>query len=208
MNDILSILESMYPHAKTALNHENPFQLLVATILSAQTTDERVNMITSDLFKAYPDAHSLAQASDKSVGEIIKSVGLWRTKARNLVETAKILSQEYDGQVPKTREELETLPGVGRKTASVVLANAFGVPAIAVDTHVFRVSNRLGLAEAGNPLETEKQLMEVIPKDKWINAHHWLIYHGRAICKARNPQCEQCPLNPYCKYYRTMHQLD
>lgn len=208
MNDILSILESMYPHAKTALNHENPFQLLVATILSAQTTDERVNMITSDLFKAYPDAHSLAQASEKSVGEIIKSVGLWRTKARNLVETAKILSQEYDGQVPKTREELETLPGVGRKTASVVLANAFGVPAIAVDTHVFRVSNRLGLAEAGNPLETEKQLMEVIPKDKWINAHHWLIYHGRAICKARNPQCEQCPLNPYCKYYRTMHQLD
>ena len=208
MTLILSTLESRDPHATTALNHETPFQLLVATILSAQSTDERVNMITSDLFKAYPDAHSLSQASEESVGEIIKSVGLWRTKARNLVETATILVQEYDGQVPNTRENLEKLPGVGRKTASVVLPNAFHVPAIAVDTHVFRVANRLGLANGKNPLETETQLMEVIPQDKWISAHHWLIYHGRAICKARNPQCEQCPLNPHCKYYRTMHQLD
>jgi endonuclease-3 len=208
MHTILSLLETMYPNAKTALNHETPFQLLVATILSAQSTDEQVNMITSDLFRVYPDAFTLAQASEESVGKLIKSVGLWRTKARNIVATAEILVREYDGKVPQTRTELEKLPGVGRKTANVVLANAFGVPAIAVDTHVFRVSNRLGLAQAKNPLQTEKQLMKVIPKDQWIKAHHWLIYHGRAICKARNPQCEICPLNPHCQYYQTRHQSD
>jgi len=191
----------MYPNPKTALNHETPFQLLVATMLSAQCTDERVNLITPALFARYPDAHALADASVDDVAELIKTAGLWRTKAHNLVAAAKILVEKYGGELPGTRDELEQLPGVGRKTANVVLANAFRIPAIAVDTHVFRVSNRLGLAEGKTPLEVEQQLMAVIPQEKWADAHHWLIYHGRQVCHARRPQCGLCPLRPYCRYY-------
>lgn len=202
MQQVLSLLESMYPRAITALHHSNPFQLLVATILSAQCTDERVNIITQDLFPAFPGPEDLAQASFEDVADLIKSAGLWQTKARNLIKTAQILVEEHAGQVPSTREELQALPGVGRKTANVVLANAFRIPAIAVDTHVFRVSNRIGLAEAATPYQTELQLMEIIPQKLWIDAHHWLILHGRALCKARNPLCDQCPLNPHCAYYK------
>jgi endonuclease-3 len=202
MQQVLSLLESMYPRAITALHHSNPFQLLVATILSAQCTDERVNIITQDLFPAFPGPEDLAQASFEDVADLIKSAGLWQTKARNLIKTAQILVEEHAGQVPSTREELQALPGVGRKTANVILANAFKIPAIAVDTHVFRVSNRIGLAEAATPYQTELQLMEIIPQKLWIDAHHWLILHGRALCKARNPLCSQCPIAPHCAYFQ------
>ncbi|NLJ79552.1 MAG: endonuclease III [Firmicutes bacterium] len=198
---ILDLLESLYGRATTGLKHNSAYELLVATILSAQCTDERVNLITPALFRAYPRPQLLAQASPEEVAEYIRSAGLWKTKSRNLVKTAQILVREHQGQVPQTRAELEALPGVGRKTANVVLANAFGIPAIAVDTHVFRVANRLGLAQAANPRQTEEQLMKAIPQAKWIQAHHWLIQHGRAVCRARNPLCESCPLNPYCRYY-------
>ncbi len=199
---ILKILENLYPNPKTALKHNGPFQLLVATILSAQCTDERVNQITETLFPAFPTAHHLAAASFEEVAAHIRSAGLWRNKAQNLIKTAQILVEQHGGQVPNTREELEALPGVGRKTANVVLANAFGIPAIAVDTHVFRVANRLGLSSAATPQETERQLMEAIPKEKWIDAHHWLIRHGRALCKARSPLCDQCPLQEHCRYFQ------
>lgn len=200
MLEVLVLLQSMYPDAITALNHKNPFELLVATILSAQCTDERVNIITKELFSAFPTPEDLAQASFEEVAFYVKSAGLWQTKSRNLIKTAQLLVTEHGGQVPSSRDELEALPGVGRKTASVVLANAFHIPAIAVDTHVFRVANRIGLAKASNPYQTELQLMEAIPEEYWIDAHHWLILHGRALCKARSPLCLECPLGPYCAY--------
>lgn len=208
MQTLLDLLQSMYPVEMTDLNHSNPFELLVATILSAQCTDERVNIITADLFPAFPTPEDLAQASFEEVASLIKSAGLWRTKARNLIQTAQMLVTDYDSQVPTSREELEKLPGVGRKTAGVVLSNAFDIPAIAVDTHVFRVANRLGLANATNTLETEKQLMEAIPKKYWIRAHRWLIRHGRALCKARNPLCSECPLQDHCSYYQSLEKQD
>lgn len=202
MREILALLKSMYPQAATALHYRNPFELLVATILSAQCTDERVNTITANLFPAFPTPQALANASFEAVAYFVKSAGLWQTKTKNLIKTAQILVEKHGGEVPQTREELESLPGVGRKTASVVLAVAFKIPAIAVDTHVFRVANRLGLASAPNTLQTEKQLMENIPKEDWIDAHHWLILHGRALCRARNPLCGDCPLRPRCPYYK------
>lgn len=206
MLKVLQILQSMYPNPTTALEHSNPYELLVATILSAQCTDERVNQITRKLFPAFPTPHHLAQASFEEVAELVRSAGLWQTKARNLIKTAQILVEQHGGQVPQTREELEALPGVGRKTANVVLANAFGIPTIAVDTHVFRVANRLGLASASNVNQTEEQLMEAIPQEYWIDAHHWLILHGRALCKARRPLCTECPLQEHCQYYLTHHK--
>lgn len=203
MLEVLSLLQSMYPEAVTALNHQNPFELLVATILSAQCTDERVNIITAELFPAFPTARDLAKATFDEVADLVKSAGLWQTKTRNLIKTSQILVEEHDGEVPRTREKLEALPGVGRKTANVVLANSFQIPTIAVDTHVFRVANRIGLAQATNVFQTELQLMEVIPQKLWIDAHHWLILHGRALCKARKPLCDQCPLRPHCLYFRS-----
>lgn len=202
MLEVLKLLQSMYPEAVTALHYENNFELLVATILSAQTTDERVNIITKNLFASFPTPAKMAEASFEDIAQHIKSAGLWQTKARNLIKTAQILVKEHEGQVPQTREELQALPGVGRKTASVVLAVAFKIPAIAVDTHVFRVANRLGLAKAKTTRQTEEQLMKTIPQEYWIEAHHWLILHGRALCRARNPLCEQCPLSPHCPYFK------
>ncbi len=208
MQAVLELLESMYPVTTTDLHHNNPFELLVATILSAQCTDERVNLITAELFPAFPTPEDLAQASFEAVASLIKSAGLWRTKARNLIKTAQMLVEKHDGQVPATRAELEQLPGVGRKTAGVVLANAFNIPAFAVDTHVFRVANRLGLADAADPHTTEQQLMEAIPQEYWIRAHRWLIRHGRALCRARNPLCSQCPLSPHCAHHQSLPQQD
>lgn len=199
---ILEKLETLYPDATTELNHGNPFELLIATILSAQATDKKVNEITRDLFKKYPRPEDYLSLAPEELEQEIKTIGLYRNKARNILATCRILVEKYGGRVPADRDALESLPGVGRKTANVVLANAFDVPAIAVDTHVFRVANRLGLARADNPLETEKQLMRRIPKDKWSQAHHWLIWHGRRICQARSPRCEVCPLAPECRYYR------
>ncbi len=197
---ILEILEEIYKDSKTALNYKTPFQLLVSTMLAAQSTDVRVNIVTKDFFAKYPDAKSISQLSIDEIIDWIKTVGLYKTKAKHLSATSKILADQYNGDIPGTREELVLLPGVGRKTANVVLSIAKNVPAIAVDTHVFRLSNRIGLAKAKDVLNTEKQLMRNIPKEKWSDAHHWLIWHGRKICKARKPLCTACSINKYCNY--------
>ena len=200
IKEILEILERMYGGSQTALNYETPFQLLIATMLAAQSTDKRVNIVTQQLFKDYPDAKNMKNMSIKELESYIKTVGLYKGKAKNILKVSKILDEKYDGDVPHTREELMALPGVGRKTANVVLSIAKKVPAIAVDTHVFRVSNRMGLAQAKDVLNTEKQLMKNIPRQKWADAHHWLIWHGRRVCKARKPLCSECPLNHLCLY--------
>ena len=197
---ILAELERLYPDAKPALHYQNPFQLLVAVILSAQCTDVKVNMVTPALFSAYPDAYALAKADPLEVEKLIKTCGLYHNKAKNLVAAAQVLVSQYGGEVPQDHEKLTQLPGVGRKTANVVMSCAFGADAIAVDTHVFRVSNRLGLADANDVLKTEQHLMQNIPKNKWSLAHHWIIYHGRRVCAARKPDCENCTLAAWCEY--------
>lgn len=197
---ILAELERLYPDAKPALHFANPYQLLVAVILSAQCTDVKVNLVTPALFAAYPDAAALAGAEPEQVEPYIRTCGLYHNKAKNLVLTARALVERYGGEVPADHNALESLPGVGRKTANVVMSCAFGEDAIAVDTHVFRVSNRLGLADASDVLKTEQQLMENIPKDQWSRAHHWLIFHGRRVCTARKPACETCTLHAWCEY--------
>ncbi|MBQ7886008.1 MAG: endonuclease III [Clostridia bacterium] len=197
---ILAELERLYPDAKPALHFANPFELLVAVILSAQCTDVKVNAVTPALFAAYPDAHALAAADPLEVEGYIRTCGLYHNKAKNLVATARTLVESYNGEVPADHEKLTQLPGVGRKTANVVMSCAFGADAIAVDTHVFRVSNRLGLADANDVLKTEQQLMQNIPKNKWSLAHHWIIFHGRRVCSARKPDCACCTLSPWCEY--------
>jgi len=199
-NEILRRLEQHYLGARPALIFHNSFELLVATMLSAQTTDKQVNAVTGMLFEKAPDAKSMLRLSQIELERIIKSCGFYHTKAQNLLAACQKLTDEYDGEVPCTLDELTALPGVGRKTANVVLSNAFGIPAIAVDTHVFRVTNRLGLAQAKDVLETEKQLMKNIPRKKWSDAHHWLIWHGRKICTARRPGCSQCFLLDICPW--------
>ena len=201
--NVLELLENEYGNTTTALTFETSFQLLIATIMSAQSTDDQVNKITTPLFADHPDAASIAALSLDVLEEKIKRVGLYRNKAKNILATSKIIQNEYAGKIPQTREELVKLPGVGRKTANVVISVAFDTPAIAVDTHVFRVSNRLGLAAAKNVDQTEQQLMKNIPEEKWAAAHHWLIWHGRKVCKAQNPKCETCLLNEWCQYYPT-----
>lgn len=197
---ILEILESTYKDTTTALDFGTPFQLLVSTMLSAQSTDVRVNIVTKELFGDYPTAKEMRKMRLQQLEEYIKTVGLYKAKAKNIIATSAILDDQYAGNIPATREELVKLPGVGRKTANVVLSIAKNVPAIAVDTHVFRVSNRIGLAKAKNVLDTEKHLMKNIPQEKWSDAHHWLIWHGRKICKARKPLCRQCPILLYCAF--------
>lgn len=196
--EILNIMEETYKGRTTALIYKTPFQLLIATILSAQSTDTQVNKLTGPLFKKYPTPEELAKLSEEQLANEIKGCGLHKSKARNIVKTIEILIDKYQGEIPKEKEKLLELPGVGTKTANVILANAFGIPALAVDTHVFRVANRLSLADGKNPVEVEEQLMKIIPQEKWGQAHHWLIWHGREICKARNPMCKSCPVNYYC----------
>ncbi len=197
---ILSELARLYPDAKPELHFSNPFETLIATILSAQCTDQKVNQATPALFAAYPDAAAIALATPEEIEPYIHICGIYRNKARNIVATAKVLIAEHGGQVPDTMEALTALPGVGRKTANVVLSNAFGVPAIAVDTHVFRVSNRLGLAHAKDVAKTEEQLMQAIPRKQWSIAHHWIIFHGRRVCHAIRPACDRCTLNTLCEH--------
>lgn len=197
---MLETLAQCYPNARCALNHGNAFELLIATILSAQCTDERVNIITARLFPKARTPQAILALGQDGLEEEIRDCGLFHNKAKNILATCQILLEQHGGEVPQTREELMQLPGVGRKTANVVLSNAFGEPAIAVDTHVFRVANRLGLARAKTPEETEQQLMHRIPRELWSRAHHWLIHHGRQVCHARKPACEACRLNPYCAY--------
>lgn len=198
---IVAMLAEMYPDAKPELDFTNPFELLIATILSAQCTDKQVNKCTPALFRDYPDAASIAKMSVEELTAYIKPCGFFNTKAKNIIAACNDIVNKFGGEVPKLREELESLAGVGRKTANVVLSNAFDMPAIAVDTHVFRVSNRLGLVSAKTVQETEKQLMKNIPEEKWSIAHHYLIFHGRRVCSARKPNCMDCRLNRLCKYY-------
>lgn len=199
---IVDILETMYPDAKCALSHSSAFELLISTILSAQCTDVRVNIVTSTLFQGYNTPKDFAELTYEELEPMIKSCGVYKNKSRSIINTSRILIENYSSMVPSTMEELIKLPGVGRKTANVVLSNAFNKNAIAVDTHVFRVSNRLGLADAKNVLDTEKQLMENILEEKWTSTHHNLIFHGRQVCTARKPKCDICELSPYCRYYK------
>lgn len=199
LDEILHLLEQTYPQAKAELVFKNAFELLIATILSAQCTDKQVNKVTTVLFSICPDAKSMGALPLETLETYIKSCGFYHTKAKHILETCALLVQNNGGEVPAEREILERMPGVGRKTANVVLSNAFGQPAIAVDTHVFRVSNRLGLAHAKDVVKTEQQLMQNIPMEKWSIAHHWLIWHGRRICFARNPACTNCPLYVVCE---------
>lgn len=202
---ILETLSEMYPEAKCELNFRNPFELLIATILSAQSTDKKVNEVTARLFAKYNKPEDYLHLTEEEMQHEIRDLGLYRNKSRNILATCRILYEEHNSEVPNNRKALEALPGVGRKTANVVLSNAFGIPAIAVDTHVQRVSNRLALADSENPLETERQLMRKIPRAKWSDAHHWLIWHGRRLCVARKPRCLQCDLLPYCWYGKSHH---
>ena len=197
---IVEILKETYPDAKCELNYKTPFQLLVATILSAQTTDKKVNEVTDTLFKDYPDLDAFLEITNDELEERIKQIGLYRNKSKNLILMFRQLKENFNGEVPKTMEGITSLAGAGRKTANVVLSNAFGVPSIAVDTHVFRVSNRLGLANSDNVFEVEKQLQKELPKKEWTLMHHLLIFHGRRCCTARNPKCEEFHLSHICKY--------
>jgi endonuclease-3 len=194
----LAILERSYPRAVTALEYGNPFELLIAVILSAQCTDARVNMTTPALFGKYPTPHKLAAARQEDVEKIVKSCGFFRMKAKNIISASRDLVERFGGEVPREREQLESLAGVGRKTASVVMSVAFEEAAIAVDTHVFRVSHRLGLTLAKTPRGVEDDLTKLVPRDQWRHAHHWLILHGREICKAPVPLCGRCPVNAIC----------
>jgi endonuclease-3 len=190
------------PNAETELHYNNPYQLLVAVILSAQCTDKRINQITPALFERYPDAYALAASTPEEIFTYIRSVSYPNNKAKHLAGMGKLLVEKFNGEVPSSHDDLQTLPGVGRKTANVITSVIFDAPAIAVDTHVFRVANRIGLTmRATTPLAVERQLMEYLPKDTLGVAHHWLILHGRYICVARTPKCEICPLTWFCKYY-------
>ena len=194
----LAILEKTYPQAVTALRYSNPFELLIAVILSAQCTDARVNLATPALFAKYPTPDRLAKAKQSDVERLIRSCGFFRMKSKNIINAARALSEHHGGAVPSQREDLEALAGVGRKTASVVMSVAFEQAAIAVDTHVFRVAHRLGLTLGKTPRDVEQDLQKIVPREQWRHAHHWLIMHGRAICKAPIPRCGQCPVNQIC----------
>jgi len=198
---ILAILGEQNPHPVTELNFDTPWQLLVATVLSAQSTDKQVNKVTALLFAKYPHPAEIAALTPEELAVEIKSIGLFRTKSKHLVASAKALLERHGGEVPADLPSLLALPGVGQKTANVILANAFGIPALAVDTHVFRVANRIGLAKAKTPEATEQQLTSTIVRELWADAHHWLILHGRYICHARNPHCAQCSLREHCDYF-------
>ncbi|MCW5621826.1 MAG: endonuclease III [Burkholderiales bacterium] len=193
-------LQSLNPSPTTELHFTTPFELLVAVVLSAQATDRSVNLATARLFQVANTPETMLRLGEAGLAEYIKSIGLYRTKARNLIATCRLLLELHGGQVPHTREALESLPGVGRKTANVILNTAFGEPTIAVDTHIFRVANRTNLAPGKNVEEVERRLLQVVPQAYRKNAHHWLILHGRYICKARSPDCPICPIRDLCEF--------
>lgn len=198
--EILSELRKLYPDAQPALKFSSPYELLVAVILSAQCTDERVNKVTAVLFKEYNTPEKMLELSQAELEKYIFSCGFYRNKAAHILSASRDILEKYAGEVPDTLEQLKTLAGVGQKTANVVYAVAFGGDAIAVDTHVFRVSNRLGLAEGNTPAKVEEGLCKAIPKNEWSKAHHYLIYHGRRVCHSQKPDCINCTLKEYCKY--------
>lgn len=193
-------LKQTYPDAACELNHTSAYELLVATILSAQSTDKRVNMVTGELFQKYNTPQEIVRLGEVELGQRIKTIGFYNTKSKNIIAMSRMLLEDYGGEVPGTMEELLRLPGVGRKTANVVLSNVFGVPAFAVDTHVFRLSHRLGLSKGKTPDEVEQDLMKKIPKKDWTLMHHLLIFHGRRTCKAQRPLCSECTIEDLCKY--------
>ena len=201
-NIIVKTLLDTYPDAKCELEYQTPYELLVATVLSAQSTDVRVNIVTKELFKNYNTPEKILNLGEEKLMEYIKSIGFYNVKSKNIIALSHLLIQNYDSQVPDEMDELLKLPGVGRNTANGVLSNCFGVPAIAVDTHVFRVSTRLGFSDKKDPLQVEQDLMKKISKKYWTDAHHAFIFHGRRICKARNPICELCSVQSYCKFYK------
>jgi endonuclease III len=196
---VIKEMKRLYNDAECALNHKNVFQLLVAVVLSAQTTDKSVNQVTPILFEKHPDAASIAAMSQAEIEEILKRIGMYRTKAKNVIALCNTLVQKYDGKVPEDYDQLVALPGVGRKTANVVLSVGFGQQRIAVDTHVFRLANRIGLTAEKDVLKTELALMKVIPKEHWTMMHHALIWHGRQVCVARNPRCQDCTIKVWCR---------
>lgn len=197
---ILDMLERMYPDAECALVHKNNYELIVAVALSAQTTDKSVNKITPKLFKTYPTAEALAKADVNDVMDMIRTIGMYKVKSKNIIALANKLQSDYAGKVPSSYEDLESLPGVGRKTANVVRAVGFKIPSLAVDTHVFRTGKRIGFSNSNTVDKVELDLMKVIPKKRWIRAHHSLIFHGRNLCTARNPKCNLCDIMKYCEY--------
>ena len=198
---ILDLLEQAHPEARCALDYRNPFELVAATILSAQCTDERVNQVTPALFRRYPDAKRMARAKPEDLEAIVRPTGFFRSKSKSLLGCATALALRHDGEVPRTMEEMTALPGVGRKTASVVLGHAYDIAeGIAVDTHVLRVTNRLGIAKAEDPIEVERQLMKVIPRERWTRTTDLVIFHGRKICIARRPRCGECPVFALCRW--------
>jgi endonuclease III len=198
MAEIIRILKREYPEVRCYLDSESPFQLLVATILSAQCTDERVNKTTPALFAKFPDAAKMAAAKLTEIERLVKSTGFYKNKAKAILETSKILVRDYEGEVPRTMEELTALRGVGRKTANVILGNAYGVPGFVVDTHVGRITRRLGFTRAMDPVKIEHEVREFVPKENWVNFSLWLIAHGRAVCTARRARCEECELARFC----------
>tara|TARA_B110000003_G_C16602042_1_gene516027 strand:- start:393 stop:1028 length:636 start_codon:yes stop_codon:yes gene_type:complete len=204
-NKFISHFSSSMPNAKTELEYKNVFELTVAVILSAQCTDKRVNIITKNLFKELPTASKMANSSIDIIFNLIKSCSYPRNKAKHLLGMARMLIKDFNAKIPSNIEDLQKLPGVGRKTANVVGSVYFDIPAMPVDTHVFRVANRIGLTyKAKNPLQAELQLLKLIPNDKLHIAHHWLILHGRYLCKARKPECERCDITMFCRYFSKM----
>lgn len=199
VQEVLARLGERYPEARCALDHKNVFELLVSTMLSAQTTDKMVNIVTPALYAAYPDAAAFSKAEPADIEPYIQKIGIYRNKAKNICAMSRILMEEYGGEVPGDHAKLTKLPGVGRKTANVVLADGFGVQRIAVDTHVQRVSNRIGLVHEDNVTDTEEALMRAVPEDRWTNTHHLLIFHGRNCCAARKPNCADCPIEGLCE---------
>ncbi|PMP63411.1 MAG: endonuclease III [Caldimicrobium thiodismutans] len=207
IKEIIRRLKEAYPEAKIALNFKNPLQLLVATILSAQCTDERVNKVTAELFEKYKTAKDFAEAPLEELANAIKSTGFYQQKAKYIKEACKIIVEKYGGEVPRSMDELLELPGVARKTANIVLSNAYGiVEGIPVDTHVSRLSQRLGLVKSKDPVKIERELMEIVPKEEWFSFPYLLQAHGRAICTARKPKCEECFLKDLCDYYASLSQ--
>jgi endonuclease-3 len=199
LEKIFAALDRLFPQAQCALRHDNPFQLLVATILSAQCTDERVNMVTPELFRKYPTIQDFAALRPEVLEREIRSTGFFRNKAKNIIGAAKKIVQDFGGQLPQTMEELLALPGVARKTANVVLGTAFGIPTgVVVDTHVFRIAGRLKLSKQKTPERVEQDLMKLVPQDRWIGFGHQVIWFGRKICSARKPLCAECPIEPIC----------
>ncbi|MCH7853936.1 MAG: endonuclease III [Proteobacteria bacterium] len=197
---IYARLRALDPHPTTELGYSNPFELLVAVILSAQATDVGVNKATKILYPMANTPQAILDLGVNGLKKYIKTIGLYNTKAENIIKTCRLLLDKHGGEIPRTRDELEALPGVGRKTANVVLNTAFGEPTIAVDTHIFRVANRTGLAKGKTPLEVEKGLTKLTPREFMLDAHHWLILHGRYVCKARKPECPQCAIADLCEY--------